>query len=123
MKITAIESILVEIPFENWGPKWETAGKTWSTLDILFVRVDTELTELSDHDLLAGSLSEQMALQRHFCLGNPDAIEERFERHRCLVPRPWRAAGRVTRWRTASRRRSPAFTAISIRRRFTRFLT
>ena len=42
MKITAIESILVQIPFENWGPKWETAGKQWSTLDILFVRVDTD---------------------------------------------------------------------------------
>jgi L-alanine-DL-glutamate epimerase-like enolase superfamily enzyme len=42
MKITRIEPILVQIPYDNHGPKWDMGGKTWSTLDILFVRVDTD---------------------------------------------------------------------------------
>jgi D-galactarolactone cycloisomerase len=42
MKITAIETILVKIPYENGGPKWQSAGRAWTTLDILFVRVDTD---------------------------------------------------------------------------------
>jgi len=42
MKITAIEPILVQIPYDNFGPKWEMGGKVWSTLDILFVRVETD---------------------------------------------------------------------------------
>ena len=42
MKITSIESILVKIPYDSFGPRWEMAGKALTTLDILFVRVETD---------------------------------------------------------------------------------
>jgi D-galactarolactone cycloisomerase len=42
MKITAVEPVFVRIPYDNFGPKWDMGGKTWSTLDILFVRVETD---------------------------------------------------------------------------------
>ncbi|HEY0523063.1 MAG TPA: mandelate racemase/muconate lactonizing enzyme family protein [Stellaceae bacterium] len=42
MKITAIESILLKIPYESGGPKWETAGQVWTTMDVLLVRIDTD---------------------------------------------------------------------------------
>src|SRR5688572_11375810 len=42
MKITTIESILVKIPYDSFGPRWEMAGRALTTLDILFVRVDTD---------------------------------------------------------------------------------
>jgi D-galactarolactone cycloisomerase len=41
MKITAIETILLKIPYENGGPPWNLTGKPWTTLDILIVRVET----------------------------------------------------------------------------------
>jgi L-alanine-DL-glutamate epimerase-like enolase superfamily enzyme len=42
MKITAIESILLKIPYDSGGPKWETGGQVWTTMAILLVRVDTD---------------------------------------------------------------------------------
>jgi L-alanine-DL-glutamate epimerase-like enolase superfamily enzyme len=41
MKITAVETILLKIPYENGGKPWNLTGKPWSTLDILMVRVET----------------------------------------------------------------------------------
>src|SRR5258708_23717362 len=42
MKITAIETILLKIPYDNGGPPWNMSGTPWSTLDILMVKVETE---------------------------------------------------------------------------------
>ena len=42
MKITAIETTVVDLPFENGGPTWAFAGKAWSTLSILLVKIETD---------------------------------------------------------------------------------
>src|SRR5258708_2470894 len=42
MQITAIETILLKIPYDNGGPPWNMSGKPWSTLDILMVKVETD---------------------------------------------------------------------------------
>jgi D-galactarolactone cycloisomerase len=42
MKITAIESNVVKIPFTMGGPQSGFGGKTWTTADILLVKVDTD---------------------------------------------------------------------------------
>ena len=42
MKIVAIESSVVSIPFDMGGPPANFAGKPWTHLDILLVRVESE---------------------------------------------------------------------------------
>ena len=42
MKITAVETILITIPFDSGAPTQLIAGRPRTTLDILFVRVDTD---------------------------------------------------------------------------------
>jgi D-galactarolactone cycloisomerase len=42
MKIVSIETSVVSTPFDMGGPPWGFAGKSWATLDILLVRVETE---------------------------------------------------------------------------------
>ena len=42
MKITAIETILLKIPYDNGGPPWNLTGTPWATLDMLMVRVETD---------------------------------------------------------------------------------
>src|SRR3954471_11953098 len=60
MKIRAIESILVKIPYESGGPKWIVAGATLATLDTLYVRVETDegvtgWGEAFGHNVCAGT--------------------------------------------------------------------
>ena len=42
MKITAVTTTVVAIPYEYDGPRHSLGGKDWNTLDILLVRVDTD---------------------------------------------------------------------------------
>jgi L-alanine-DL-glutamate epimerase-like enolase superfamily enzyme len=42
MKITALEPVRVAIPFTHDGPQTGFAGQTWSKLEYLLVRVDTD---------------------------------------------------------------------------------
>src|SRR3984893_16188852 len=42
MKITAVETCVVSLPFDMGGPKPAFAGKPWTTLDVLVVKVETE---------------------------------------------------------------------------------
>lgn len=42
MKITAVESSIVSLPFDMGGPPANFAGKAWTHLDILLVRVETD---------------------------------------------------------------------------------
>jgi D-galactarolactone cycloisomerase len=42
MKITAIETVLLRIPYRQSGPPTGFGGKVWTTLDTLLVRVDTD---------------------------------------------------------------------------------
>src|SRR5689334_25234531 len=60
MKIRAIESILVKIPYESGGPKWIVAGAALATLDTLHVRVETDAGvtgwgEAFGHNVCAGT--------------------------------------------------------------------
>jgi L-alanine-DL-glutamate epimerase-like enolase superfamily enzyme len=42
MKITAVETILLRIPYRQSGPPTGFGGKVWTTLDTLLVRLDTD---------------------------------------------------------------------------------
>lgn len=42
MKIVAVQATTLAIPFAYDGPRHNVAGKDWTTLDILLVRVETE---------------------------------------------------------------------------------
>lgn len=42
MKITAIETSIVAVPFEMWGRPQMFGGKPWTHLEILLVRVETD---------------------------------------------------------------------------------
>jgi D-galactarolactone cycloisomerase len=42
MKITAVETILISIPFDSGAPSQMIAGRPRTTLDILFVKVETD---------------------------------------------------------------------------------
>jgi len=42
MKITGVEPFVVALPYEHGGPKPAQAGAQWSTMDTLFVRVETD---------------------------------------------------------------------------------
>ena len=43
MKITAVTPILVSLPYDHGATKPERTGMgTWDTVDIIFVRVDTD---------------------------------------------------------------------------------
>ena len=42
VKIVSVESSVISLPFEMGGPHTSFAGKPWTHLDILLVRVETE---------------------------------------------------------------------------------
>ena len=42
MKITAVDTILITIPFDSGAPSQMIAGRPRTSLDILFVRLDTD---------------------------------------------------------------------------------
>jgi L-alanine-DL-glutamate epimerase-like enolase superfamily enzyme len=42
MKITKVDTVLVRIPRRHDGPPSGFGGSTWTTIDTLLVRVDTE---------------------------------------------------------------------------------
>lgn len=42
MKITAVETMLLRIPYRQSGPPSGFGGKVWTTLDTLLVRIDTD---------------------------------------------------------------------------------
>jgi len=42
MKITSVEPILIAVPYEHGGPKPQRVGGAWSTMDTLFVRIETD---------------------------------------------------------------------------------
>src|SRR5204863_6507173 len=42
MKITAISTILIHIPYQTGAPTQAMAGQTWSRMAILLVKVDTD---------------------------------------------------------------------------------
>jgi D-galactarolactone cycloisomerase len=42
MKITAVETMLLRIPYRHSGPPTGFGGKVWATLDTLLVRIDTD---------------------------------------------------------------------------------
>ncbi len=42
MKITAVSTILLKIPYTNGGPPQLFGGKPWTVMDILLVRLDTD---------------------------------------------------------------------------------
>ena len=42
MKISAVETSVVAVPFEMGGPHPRFAGRPWTHLEILLVRVETE---------------------------------------------------------------------------------
>src|SRR5580704_4708798 len=42
MKIAKVETALVRIPYRHGGPPTGFGGRTWTTIDTLLVRVDTE---------------------------------------------------------------------------------
>ena len=42
MKITKVDTVVVRIPYRHGGPPTGFGGRTWTTIDTLLVRVDTE---------------------------------------------------------------------------------
>ncbi len=66
MQITAIETILLKIPYDNGGPPWNMSGKPWSTLDILMV---------NGHAVNEGTKATLDTLIAPLCVGrDPTAI-------------------------------------------------
>jgi len=42
VKITALETIVLQVPFTHGGPPTGFGGTTWTTMDVLVLRVDTD---------------------------------------------------------------------------------
>lgn len=42
MKITALETIVLQVPFTHGGPPTGFGGTTWTTMDVLVLRVETD---------------------------------------------------------------------------------
>ncbi len=42
MKITALETIVLQVPFTHGGPPTGFGGTTWTTMDVLVLRADTD---------------------------------------------------------------------------------
>jgi L-alanine-DL-glutamate epimerase-like enolase superfamily enzyme len=42
MKISKVETIVLSIPFTYRGPGLHWGGKSWSAIDVLLVRVETD---------------------------------------------------------------------------------
>src|ERR1700731_2280009 len=80
MRITAIETILLKIPYDNGGPPWNMSGTPWSTLDILMVKVETDAGvtgwgEAFGHAVNAGTKATLDTLIAPICIGrDPTAI-------------------------------------------------
>ena len=80
MQITAIETILLKIPYDNGGPPWNMSGKPWSTLDILMVKIETDAGvtgwgEAFGHAVNEGTKATLDTLIAPICIGrDPTAI-------------------------------------------------
>lgn len=80
MKITAIETILLKMPYDNGGPPWNMSGTPWSTLDILMVKVETDSGvtgwgEAFGHAVNEGTKATLDTLIAPICIGrDPTAI-------------------------------------------------
>ncbi|HEX3499564.1 MAG TPA: mandelate racemase/muconate lactonizing enzyme family protein, partial [Stellaceae bacterium] len=80
MKITAIETIPLKIPYDNGGPPWNMSGTPWSTLDILMVKVETDAGitgwgEAFGHAVNEGTKATLDTLIAPICIGrDPTAI-------------------------------------------------
>ncbi len=80
MQITAIETILLKIPYDNGGPPWNMSGTPWSTLDILMVKVETDAGvtgwgEAFGHAVNEGTKATLDTLIAPLCIGrDPTAI-------------------------------------------------
>src|SRR5712692_7332481 len=80
MKITAIETILLKIPYDNGGPPWNMSGTPWTTLDILMVKIETDegvtgWGEAFGHAVNAGTKATIDTLIAPICIGrDPTAI-------------------------------------------------
>jgi D-galactarolactone cycloisomerase len=80
MKITAVETMLVRIPYRHGGPPTGFGGKTWNTMDTLLIRVDTDAGisgwgEAFGYNINEGTKATIDTLIAPLCLGRPaDAI-------------------------------------------------
>jgi len=80
MKITAIETIILKIPYDTGGPPWNMSGTPWSTLDILMVKVETDggvvgWGEAFGHAVNEGTKATLDTLIAPICIGrDPTAI-------------------------------------------------
>src|SRR5262245_24930473 len=91
MKITAIETIHVRIPFTCGGPVPVFAGRTWDTVDTLLVRVDTDsgITgwgEAFGHTIIPATRVTIQTMLAPLCLGrDPTQIDAMLlDLHQCL---------------------------------------
>lgn len=81
MKITAIDTIHVRIPFTCGGPVPVFAGRTWDTVDTLLVRVDTDsgITgwgEAFGHTIIPATRVTIQTMLAPLCLGrDPTQID------------------------------------------------
>ncbi len=78
MKITAVTATTLAIPYAYDGPRHNVAGKDWTTLDILLVRVDTDqgLTgwgEAFGHGSIPATRAALRSLVAPFMLGRDAA--------------------------------------------------
>ncbi len=82
MKIAAIETMLLRIPYRQNGPPTGFGGKVWTTLDTLLVRVDTDdgITgwgEAFGYNANEGTKATIDSLIAPLCIGrDPTAIAE-----------------------------------------------
>jgi D-galactarolactone cycloisomerase len=82
MKIAAVDTILMRIPYRQGGPPTGFGGKVWTTLDTLLVRVDTDegITgwgEAFGYNVNEGTKATIETLIAPLCIGrDPLAIAE-----------------------------------------------
>ena len=80
MKIIAVETILLKIPYDNGGPPWNMSGTPWSTLNILMVKIETDAGvtgwgEAFGHAVNEGTKATLDTLIAPLCIGrDPRAI-------------------------------------------------
>jgi D-galactarolactone cycloisomerase len=78
MKITAVETMLVRIPYRQSGPPTGFGGRIWTTLDTLLVRVDTDAGvtgwgEAFGYNINAGTKATIDSLIAPLCIGRDAA--------------------------------------------------
>src|SRR5258706_12804271 len=90
MKITSVETILVTIPFDSGAPSQLIAGRPRTTVDILFVKLETDAGitgwgEAFGHSVTAGTKATVDTLIAPMLLGReadaiPPLMAERFQK-------------------------------------------